>query len=1370
MSVWTGRWGTSRREVTVTVPDGCPPDELRPSRIAERLSDALGMLGDALSVRGELLDETSRLGAPPLLDGVSLRLVDRSTWRPPRTTSALAATELAVVGGPDAGRTRALTAGAHTVGRSDADLTLADPALSRRHLLLDVGPHGVRARDLGSENGTRLDGRALPEDGGRVDLGAVLELGRSTLTVRRTTEPPLATTARGDGTLLVHRSPHPPEVPPAATVTVPHAPEPPAPRRIPWPAVLIPLPVAGVLAALFGPHLLLLAVMSPLMLLGSHVSDRLGVRASHARALADHEERRRDCERRLEEALAAERLWHERTRPDLALLARAARAPSGLLWSRPAAGPPTVRLGTGTIDSGVTWVEHGQAERRPLPRAPVALDLATYAPLTVGGPLAEPLVDALIGQLLALHSPRDLRLWTDRAAWALAPHVRIGPAATLITDAGAIVRGRSDQGRSDPGPPPPRPVIVVAVCGADLHGDDVGALDLIRSAGRAAGVLLVRVVAASAPRDGAAHLETAPSGRALLSRPGHPVLTITLDAVRADWVRRMAMALAPLRDQDTAHGSLPPEVALGEALRASGIEPTPDGIAVSWSRPDDGARVTLGLTTSGPFALDLAVAGPHALIGGTTGSGKSELLRTVVTSLAAAHPPEDVAVVLVDYKGGSAFAGLEDLPHIVGVVTDLDPFLTGRALTSLRAEIRRREALFARCGARDILDYRARGRRQGASLPHLARLVIVVDEFRALADELPEFVSGLVRIAAVGRSLGIHLVLATQRPAGVVTADMRANLGLRIALRVRDRSDSQDVLASDEAALLPAGVPGRGLLRSGTEPVTEFQTAAVSPPVATPDMRLEITWSDGSTTSRLYPVAHTPVGPGLVDAIVSAARRSGHRAPPSPWLSPLPTAVSWDTDLPDAAWAVRDDLDHQRQDPVCVDVAALDHLAVAGAIGSGRSTTLLSLAIAALAEHGADTHLYLLAEPTGPLAPLASLPHTGALVDRVAPALVAGFVDRLEAEVRTRRSTPSTTTVLVVVDGWDVLADSCDALDHGALTDRLLATLRDGYSVGVRAIVSGDRTVLTGRVGRTLTERLLLRPADPADLVLAGIPHTAAPTTWPPGRAVRAADRTELQVLLRAPEPHRLTGPLRPPWRLRPLPDRVAASTLAPGPRGTLAVAVSAESADPLTVGQPGRRRILVVGSVGAGRTQTLALLAAQAVRAGRRVCVVDDPRNGLGHILRRHGQDVDLVAWEDHAELMALRRAHPDLVVLADDVDRHADSILVPVLGEIADLAERDGGLIAVAGDGSSLAMRARGIGAAVARGRTGFVLGTPCPLDGDLLGVRLPRIRETSPGRGWFVGDRRAFAIQVAAMTLGEAPSTTPGPPDPSIPRPHP
>ena len=211
--------------------------------------------------------------------------------------------------------------------------------------------------------------------------------------------------------------------------------------------------------------------------------------------------------------------------------------------------------------------------------------------------------------------------------------------------------------------------------------------------------------------------------------------------------------------------------------------------------------------------IDLVEHGPHALVAGTTGAGKSELLRTLVAGLAARSSPRDLTFVLIDYKGGSAFDACAALPHVVGMVTDLDDRLAGRALRSLEAELRRRERVLRAAGATDIAPTcAAEADRTPAPLP---RLVVVVDELAGLAADLPDFVSSLVGVAQRGRSLGIHLVLATQRPAGVVNDDIRANTNLRIALRVQSAADSHDVLGQPDAAVLRADRPGRALVRLG---------------------------------------------------------------------------------------------------------------------------------------------------------------------------------------------------------------------------------------------------------------------------------------------------------------------------------------------------------------------------------------------------------------------------------------------------------------------------------------------------------------------------------------------------------------------------
>ena len=251
---------------------------------------------------------------------------------------------------------------------------------------------------------------------------------------------------------------------------------------------------------------------------------------------------------------------------------------------------------------------------------------------------------------------------------------------------------------------------------------------------------------------------------------------------------------------------------------------------------------------------------------------------------------DQVGFVLVAFKGGAAFAECALLPHTVGAVTDLDARLAARALESLGCELRRRERLFAEAGVRDLDGYRA-ARRAGRGAEPLGRLVIVVDEFAELSTELAEYVSGLVGIARRGRSLGVHLVLATQRPAGVVTPEMRANTAVRIALRVTDVADSQDVLDAPDAAAIDRRQPGRAYLRvPGSAPVL-LQTALATSP------------APGSATVRVLALDHwrrivgAVVPPGstepdstsglaaLVDALRRAARRGSSRWPASASVS-----------------------------------------------------------------------------------------------------------------------------------------------------------------------------------------------------------------------------------------------------------------------------------------------------------------------------------------------------------------------------------------------------------------------------------------------------------------------------------------------------
>ena len=277
-----------------------------------------------------------------------------------------------------------------------------------------------------------------------------------------------------------------------------------------------------------------------------------------------------------------------------------------------------------------------------------------------------------------------------------------------------------------------------------------------------------------------------------------------------------------------------------------------DALAQPTRRPGsrDTLRAAVGAVAGGPLVLDLATLGPHAIVAGTTGSGKSEFLLAWIAALADGHPPDRVSFLLVDFKGGAAFEPVRGLPHVTGIVTDLDEGEAERAVLSLRAELRHREGVLRAERVRDISEL----------APHvdLPRLVLVIDEFQAMIERFPELGAVVADVAARGRSLGVHLVLASQRPNGVVREQVTANCAIRVSLRVMQAADSIAVVGSDEAASIAPETPGRGVVDAGDGRPVLFQSARV----------------DTSSIDRLL------------------RRSAGLRAARRPWVGPLPDRIA----------------------------------------------------------------------------------------------------------------------------------------------------------------------------------------------------------------------------------------------------------------------------------------------------------------------------------------------------------------------------------------------------------------------------------------------------------------------------------------------
>jgi S-DNA-T family DNA segregation ATPase FtsK/SpoIIIE len=557
-------------------------------------------------------------------------------------------------------------------------------------------------------------------------------------------------------------------------------------------------------------------------------------------------------------------------------------------------------------------------------------------------------------------------------------------------------------------------------------------------------------------------------------------------------------------------------------------------------------RAIVGQSAQGTFSLDLRADGPHALVGGTTGAGKSELLQAWILGMASAHSPQRVNFLLVDYKGGSAFRDCVELPHTVGSVTDLSPHLARRALASLSAELRHREHLLARYGAKDLVELERRGEVEAPP-----SLIIVVDEFAALVQEIPEFVEGVVNVAQRGRSLGLHLILATQRPAGVIKDNLRANTNLRLALRMADENDSADVLGSTVAASFDPALPGRAVSKSGPGRLTAFQTgyaggwtADDAPP---PQLRVE-TLIYGLGQVWVPPVDEAgrqdpaDLGPTDIQRLVStigvAAKTAEVPTPRVPWLpelrpvydlARLPTARRDDQ----LVFGVADDPDNQAQPVVAFNPDREGNLAVYGASGSGKSVFLRSIALAAgFTVRGGPCHVYGIDFGNRALSMLEALPHVGSIVPgadherltRLLTFLRATIDDRAVrysqasaatiTDYRRLATAPDEPRIIVLVDGLTAFRQAYETSGRVRWLDLFTSLAADGRPVGVHFVISVDqRAGMPSSLASAVQRRVVLRMAHPDDYAFLGVPGDVLSMASPPGRGLLNGAEIQCAVL-----------------------------------------------------------------------------------------------------------------------------------------------------------------------------------------------------------------------------------------------------------------
>jgi ESX secretion system protein EccC len=684
--------------------------------------------------------------------------------------------------------------------------------------------------------------------------------------------------------------------------------------------------------------------------------------------------------------------------------------------------------------------------------------------------------------------------------------------------------------------------------------------------------------------------------------------------------------------------------------------------------------VSIGTTVDGmPLELDIKEAaengmGPHGLCVGATGSGKSELLRTVALGMMARNSPEVLNLLLIDFKGGATFLDLARAPHVAAVITNLseEAPLVARMRDALAGEVNRRQQLLRAVGNFVSVAAYEHARRAGAQLTALPTLFIIVDEFSELLSQHPDFADMFVAIGRLGRSLGMHLLLASQRLDEGRLRGLESHLSYRMCLKTLSASESRTVLGTVDAYQLP-NTPGAGFLRSGTGELIRFQSAFVSgrlqadapasasTATAPPSVRLFSTRASGSVTG-----AGAVSGAPARTVLQAVLDRLSGQGPPAHqvWLPLLGAAPALDTLLRDAGSApagltvpigIVDRPFDQCRTPLMVDLSgAQGNVAVVGAPQSGKSTALRTLITALAATHDpGQVQFYCLDFGGGALASVRTVPHVGAVAGRAEPQLVGRMIAELERVVRTREAifrdhgvdsiaryrqlraerravsdADPHGDVFLVIDGWATLRHEFDALE-----EPITALAVQGLSFGVHVVLSASRWAeIRPSLKDQIGTRVELRLGDPADSEL----DRKRAQQVPRDRPGRGLSREGLHMVIALPIDgvemrHRHGESVAPPIPL--LPTQVDYDTVVDRAGDELSARIllglEERRLQPVAIDFEQHQHLLILGDNECGKTTVLRTLCREIVRtrtaAQAQLMIVDFRRGLLGAVESEH-------------------------------------------------------------------------------------------------------------------------------------------------------
>lgn len=1367
--------------------------------------------------------------------------------------SAPAAT-LTVVAGADAGRSFDLPSGSSTLGRDSHNrVVVSDPLVSKSHLRLNISDV-AEVIDLGSANGTLVNGEQVS----RVALAAgdLVTVGDTSFSVFVSAQ---AASHASEGFVAFNRSPRLDPQYPGRKFKAPEPPERPVPQKLPWLALLAPLAMGVVLYVLTQNLLSVIFVaLSPILILGSFIDNRIQTRRIWKKLKEDFEATIAAIRAEIATEHDVERAGRLAEIPSVEDVVSHTRSRGPLLWTRRVEHESflSVRLGLGTMPSRVMlevptdrkglpelWeqVQSLQSQALFVQDVPVWEKLQTSGNVGIAGPQssAHGAARGIVAQIAGLHSPAEVVIaavasTTTATEWdwlKWLPHVGSAhsplaapPLATGQQAGSAIVSELDDLiatrlAESDGESAPALPAIVLVV--ADDAPVERARLVALAENGPAVGVHVLWISASLAriPAACRTFVEISPATGVALGgyvHSGYGVNPVAVEILDVDQALALARDMSPLLDSGARaddSSDLPRTVSFLQ-LVGTELANESDAILNRWqetnsiltgprasasigkARPN--LRAVFGQASSEPFAIDLRADGPHALVGGTTGSGKSEFLQAWVLGLATAHSPQRVAFLFVDYKGGAAFAECVQLPHTVGLVTDLSQHLVRRALTSLRAELHFREHLLNRKGYKDLIEMERSG---DPEVP--PSLLIIVDEFAALVNEVPEFVDGVVDVAQRGRSLGLHLILATQRPAGVIRDNLRANTNLRVALRMADEDDSSDVLGVPMAAHFDSSIPGRAAAKTGPGRIRSFQsgyaggwTSDEPEPgrVVIEELvfGLPNVWEPLKDPAAEAAKELVTKGPSDIKRIVATVRKAAKEAAipelRKPWLPVLASSYDY-SKLPsrrtddELVLGVVDDAAQQAQPTVSYFPDRDGNVAIIGTGGSGKSTAMRTLAVAsAVTVRGGPVHVYGLDFAAGGLQMLESLPHVGAIIsgddeERVARLLrwVRDLVDQRSiryaearagniVEYRKIANAPDEPRILLLLDGMSAFREAYETSMSSAWFSVFSQIATDGRQVGVHVIVTGDRAgSIPPSLSSSIQRRLILRMSNADDYGILGVASDVLSAISPPGRGILDERETQIAVLggdpnvaVQAREIEKLAASMEkagviPAPPIERLADFVSLGQLPAEVHGLPAVGLADDTLS--AVGADASGSFLIAGPPGSGRTTALTTLATSLQRSGSEMeRVLISPRRStltglkLWSRAAEGSDDVRTLVESLNAQISKGKASAGGLAIFIENVTDFVDSDLEDLIEDLMKSALKQEHLVVAEAETSTWSS-AYSFSKPMKSGRRGIIL-QPDEGDEDILKASFGRIKRGTypPGRGFLVSGGRSRKVQIA------------------------